>query len=80
MSQNDFRHMTNVLSEPDIRVYMGVWRDAPVVHVRKFVDGAKYSGPTKSGVMVPLDNCLELAQGILDVYNAECGTEHRIED
>ena len=75
---NEMRHSTIVLSEPEIRVYLSDWKGKPVLHIRKFMDTEKYTGPTKQGVMVPLDNLLELAQSILYVYAEETGVKYEI--
>ena len=70
---SEMRFTTTVLSEPEIRVYISDWKGAPVLHIRKFVDTEKYSGPTKQGVMTPIDNVMELIVGILSAYEQETG-------
>ena len=79
MNSNEFKHMKEVLTAPDIRVYVSDWNGESSLHVRKFVDTQKYSGPTKQGVRVPMNNVLELVQGLLDVYAAETGETYTIE-
>ena len=78
MALIEMRHTKNVLSEPNIKVYVSDWKGDPRLHVRSFVDTEKYSGPTKKGIAVPLDNVLELAQGILDVFAKETGLQFNI--
>ncbi|MBA7528373.1 hypothetical protein ES705_20556 [subsurface metagenome] len=70
---SDMKFSTTVLSEPEIRVYVSEWEDQQKLHIRKFVETEKYTGPTKQGVAVPIDNVVELVQGILDVYADETG-------
>ena len=77
---SEMRHSTTVLSEPEVRVYLSDWKGKPVLHIRKFVETEKYTGPTKQGVTIPLDNVLELAQGILYVYAEETGIKYEISE
>ena len=75
---NEMRHSTIVLSEPEIRVYLSDWKGKPVLHIRKFMDTEKYTGPTKQGIAIPLDNVMELVGGLLEVYGRETNIQFEI--
>ena len=75
---SEMRHSTTVLSEPEIRVYLSDWKGKPQLHIRKFVDTEKYTGPTKQGIAIPLDNVMELVGGLLEVYGRETNIQFEI--
>ncbi len=73
--KGEMRHTRTVSSEPIVRVYISDWKGKPKLHIRKFAETDTYRGPTKQGIAIPMDNVLELAQGILDAYSEEIGSE-----
>lgn len=74
----DFRHMQKVDTDNDVRVYASDWNGTTKIHARKFVDTPKYSGPTKQGIAVPVEDVPALVQALLDVYAEETGVRFAV--
>ena len=72
---DDARHERVVKTDADIRVYVSDWQGSSQFHVRKFIDTNKYTGPTKQGVTVPVDDVPALVAALLAVFAAETGKE-----